>query len=157
MLASLWWTAFTVLGIWGQSMLPGVDFFAPGLAISLRWQKPSSTVILTVIWIAIQEGAGGLAFGYAILWYAILFALLTVGRWLLDPGSIQFQALLGLALGLAHFFLLYLMAVLEMRAFPLARVLGECLLQAVLYPVLWYVAESMFPARLKKAHEESVA
>jgi len=153
-LASLWWMAFTILGIWGQSMLPGVDFFAPGMAVSLRWQKPGATIILTLIWVAIQEGAGGLAFGYAILWYAILFALLTLGRWLLDPGSLQFQALLGLALGLAHLLLLYLMAVLEMRAFPLGRVLGECLLQALLYPVLWYVSEAMFPDRLKKVHDE---
>ncbi len=154
MLATLWWMAFTILGIWGQSMLPGVDFFAPGMAVSLRWQKPGATILLTVIWVAIQEGAGGLAFGYAILWYAILFALLTVGRWLLDPGSLQFQALLGLALGLAHLLLLYLMAVLEMRAFPLGRVLGECLLQALLYPVLWYVSEAVFPDRLKRVHEE---
>jgi len=155
MLLTFWWLAFTILGIWGQSMLPGVDFFAPGMAVSLRWQKPGATILLTVIWVAIQEGAGGLAFGYAIMWYAILFALLTVGRWLLDPGSLQFQALLGIALGLAHLLLLYLMAVLEMRAFPLGRVLGECLLQALLYPVLWYVAEATFPDRLKRVHEES--
>jgi len=155
MLLTFWWLAFTILGIWGQSMLPGVDFFAPGMAVSLRWQKPGATILLTVIWVAIQEGAGGLAFGYAIMWYAILFALLTVGRWLLDPGSLQFQALLGITLGLAHLLLLYLMAVLEMRAFPLGRVLGECLLQALLYPVLWYVAEATFPDRLKRVHEES--
>ena len=155
MLAVVWWLAFTVVCIWGQSLLPGVDFFAPGMAVSLRWQKPGATLILTLIWVAIQEGAGGLAFGYAILWYAILFALLTVGRWLLDPGSLQFQALLGVALGVAHLLLLYLMAVLEMRAFPLWRVLGECLLQALLYPVLWYFADSMFPDRLKRVHEES--
>ncbi|MBU1228814.1 MAG: hypothetical protein KKA55_12455 [Proteobacteria bacterium] len=154
MLAPIWWTAFTVLGIWGHSLLPGVDFFAPGMAVSLRWQRPAATITLTLAWLAIQEGAGGLAFGYAILWYGILFTLLTVGRWLLDPGSIQFQALLGLALGLAHFLLLYLMAVLEMRAFPLKRVLGECLLQAALYPVLWYLTESLFPERLKKRREE---
>ena len=78
-----------------------------------------------------------------------------MGRWLLDPGSLQFQALLGVALGVAHLLLLYLMAVLEMRAFPLWRVLGECLLQALLYPVLWYFADSMFPDRLKRVHEES--
>jgi hypothetical protein len=154
MLAAFWWIAFTVLGIWGQSLLPGVDFFAPGMAVSLRWQKPGATIVLALAWVAIQEGAGGLAFGYAIQWYAILFILLTLGRWLLDPDSMQFQILLGLALGLAHFLLLYLMAVLELRAFPLRRVLGECLLQALLYPVLWYAAESMYPARLKKAHEK---
>lgn len=153
MLAALWWLTFTVCGIWGQTMVPGVDFFAPGMAISLRWQKPQATVILTVIWVAIQEGAGGLAFGYGILWYFSLFAFLTIGRWLLDPGSLQFQALLGAALGLAHFFLLYLMAVLEMRAFPLKRVLLECGLQMLTYPVLWYLAENLFPERLKR-HEE---
>jgi len=154
MLAALWWFLFTVCGIWGQTLLPGVDFFAPGVAISLRWQKPGATIILVLIWTAIQEGAGGLAFGYGILWYFTLFTLLTLGRWLLDPGSLQFQALLGLALGLAHFLLLYLMAVLEMRAFPLSRVLVECALQTITYPVLWYAAENLFPERLKR-HEES--
>jgi hypothetical protein len=156
MLAALWWTVFTVLGIWAHSLVPGVDFFAPGMAVSLRWQSPGATIVLTLAWVAIQEGAGGLAFGYAILWYATLFTLLTLGRWLLDPDSLQFQALLGLALGVAHFFLLYLMAVLEMRAFPFVRVLGECLLQAVLYPALWYLAESLFPQRLKKVHEDHI-
>ena len=153
MLAVLWWALFTICGIWGQSLVPGVDFFAPGMAVSLRWQKPGATVILALIWMAIQEGAGGLAFGYAILWYVTLFVLLTIGRWLLDPGSLQFQALLGLALGLAHFLLLYLMAILEMRAFPVKRVLMECLLQIIIYPVLWYVADNFFPERLKR-HEE---
>jgi hypothetical protein len=153
MLAAIWWTAFTICGIWGQSLMPGVDFFAPGMAVSLRWQRPGATIALALVWMAIQEGAGGLAFGYAILWYFSLFALLTLGRWLLDPGSLQFQALLGLALGLAHFFLLYLMAVLEMRAFPLKRVLLECLLQTLTYPLLWYLADNLFPERLKR-HEE---
>jgi hypothetical protein len=32
-------------------------------------------------------------------------------------------------------------------------VLLECLLQTVTYPVLWYVAENLFPDRLKR-HEE---
>ncbi|MGE4264808.1 MAG: hypothetical protein AB7E46_10100 [Desulfovibrio sp.] len=153
MLAALWWITFTICGIWGQALVPGVDFFAPGMAVSLRWQKPIVTVILTLVWVAIQEGAGGLAFGYGILWYFTLFSLLTLGRWLLDPGSFQFQALLGLALGVAHFLLLYLMAVLEQRAFPLSRVLYECLLQIVTYPLLWYVADTLFPERLKR-HEE---
>jgi len=153
MLAALWWTLFTICGIWGQVLVPGVDFFAPGMAVSLRWQKPIVTVILTLVWVAIQEGAGGLAFGYGILWYFTLFSLLTLGRWLLDPGSFQFQALLGLALGLAHLLLLYLMAVLEQRAFPFTRVLSECLLQIIIYPILWYLADNLFPDRLKR-HEE---
>lgn len=153
MLAALWWSLFTFCGIWAQTILPGVDFFAPGMAVSLRWQKPGVTIGLALVWTAIQEGAGGLAFGYGILWYFTLFALLTLGRWLLDPDSLQFQALLGLALGVAHFLLLYLMAVLELRAFPLRRVLLECLLQTLIYPVSWYLLNSLFPQRLKR-HEE---
>jgi len=153
MLATLWWTIFTICGVWGQTLVPGVDFFAPGMAISLRWQRPMATIALTLIWMAIQEGAGGLAFGYGILWYGVLFALLTVGRWLLDPGSMQFQALLGVGLGLAHFFLLYLMAVLEVRAFPVGRVAIECLLQALVYPAVWYLAANLFPEWLKRDEE----
>jgi hypothetical protein len=153
MLATIWWALFTICGIWCQSWVPGVDFFAPGMALSLRWQRPLATIGLTIIWVALQEGAGGLAFGYGILWYGALFALLTVGRWLLDPDSLQFQALLGGGLGLAHFLLLYLMAVLEVRAFPLGRVALECLLQALIYPAVWYIAANAFPDRMKRDEE----
>jgi len=153
MLAAIWWLLFTICGIWGQTLVPGVDFFAPGLALSLRWQRPWATLLLTLIWVAIQEGTGGLAFGYGLLWYGVLFTLLTTGRFFLDPGSFQFQAILGGALGVAHFFLLYLMAVLEMRAFPVSRVALECLLQALCYPVVWYVADTLFPEGLKTDEE----
>lgn len=149
MLAALWWSLFTICGIWGQALVPGVDFFAPGLALSLRWQKPWITLLLALVWVAVQEGAGGLAFGYGVLWYAVLFTLLNTGRWFLDPASFQFQAILGLALGLAHFLLLYLMAVLEMRAFPVGRVALEGLLQTLSYPLVWYLAANLFPERLK--------
>ena len=152
MLEALWWSLFTIFGIWGQALVPGVDFFAPGLALSLRWQRSWLTQLLAVNWVAIQEGSGGLAFGYGVLWYSVLFTLLNTGRWFLDPASLQFQVIVGAALGLAHFLLLYLMAVLEMRAFPVGRVALEGLLQALSYPVMWYLAENLFPERLK--HDE---
>jgi hypothetical protein len=155
MLAALWWTLFTIFGIWGQSLVPGVDFFAAGLALSLRWQRSWASLLLAVIWVAIQEGSGGLAFGYGVLWYAVLFALLNTGRWFLDPASFQFQAILGLALGLAHFLLLYLMAVLEVRAFPVGRVALEGLLQTLSYPLVWYLAANLFPERLKCDEERA--
>ena len=44
-------------------------------------------------------------------------------------------------------------AVLEQRAFPFTRVLYECLLQTIIYPLLWYLADNIFPERLKR-HEE---
>ncbi len=57
MLAGLWWITFTICGIWGQVLVPGVDFFAPGMAVSLRWQKPYVTVILAVVWVAVWAAA----------------------------------------------------------------------------------------------------
>lgn len=155
MLEALWWSLFTIFGIWGQALVPGVDFFAAGLAISLRWQRSWVTLLLVVIWVAIQEGAGGLSFGYGVLWYSVLAALLTTGRWFLDPASLQFQGILGAALGLAHFFLLYLMAVLEIRAFPIGRVALEGLFQAVSYPLVWYLAAGLFPERMKHDEERT--
>ena len=125
------------------------------MVISLRWQKPGVTIALTIIWMAIQEGAGGLAFGYGILWYATLFALLTLGRWLLDPGSLQFQALLGVALGLAHFLLLYLMLVLLLLTglilyrgiVPwLFRTL--CVLVPSVLPLFWFVLKDYQKRRI---------
>jgi hypothetical protein len=150
MLAALWWSAFTVAGIWGQNFVPGVDLLAAGLVVSLQEQTRSKTFWLAVAWIVLQEGIGSLAFGYGILWYGALTAMFFLGRWLFEAKSILFIGLIGISLGVLHFAFTLTLASLEDLALPQGRLLAESALQVLTFPACWWAADRLYPARLKK-------
>ncbi|WP_243312639.1 hypothetical protein [Fundidesulfovibrio agrisoli] len=142
------WTVFTLAGMWLQSFLPGVDFLAPGLILSLQEEKLRTTVILGVIWLFIQEGTGSLAFGTVVLWYALLVGLFFFGHWLFEARNFLFMMILGACLGVLHFGLMDVMTQLQdWRAAP-GRVLVESIVQAVVFPVEWgliYIIHNHLP------------
>jgi hypothetical protein len=129
-----WWAAFTIVGVWAQHFLPGVDFLAPGLLVSLQEERPLGTAWLAVVWIMLQEGMGTLFFGASLLF---------------DPRSVTLMFLLGLLGGAAHFLVTFLVMGLEDMTFPMRRALIESVLQAGLLPALWFVAHQLFPERMK--------
>lgn len=150
MLAALWWSGFTVAGIWGQSFIPGVDLLAAGLVVSLQEQTRTRTFWLAVAWIVLQEGVGSLAFGYGILWYSALALIFFVGRWLFEARSILFIALIGISLGVLHFAFTLVLTSLEDLTLPLDRLLWESLAQVLVFPAGWWAADRLYPERLKK-------
>ena len=90
-LAILWWSIYTVLGIWAQRTLPGIDFFAPGIILSLQEEESGQrTALLGLIWILLVEGTGSLPFGYGLAWYGLLIAFYFMGRWLFEARSFLF-------------------------------------------------------------------
>ena len=101
-LAVLWWATYTVIGVWGHRTLPGIDFFAPGLIISLQEQSGRRSGLLALIWMLLIEGMGSLPFGYGLLWYGLLTVMFFSGRWLFEGRSILFMGLIGLGLGMLH-------------------------------------------------------
>lgn len=149
MLRALWWALFIVAALWAQRLVPGVDFLAAGLAVSLQNESRARSVFLAVIFVLIQEGVGSQPFGAALLWYWILALLYSLGGWLFQARSLPFMALLGLALGLTHFLLTFAMATLAVKGVPFDRVLNESLLQAVAFPVEWALADRAYPASLR--------
>jgi hypothetical protein len=144
-----WWAAFTIVGVWAQHFLPGVDFLAPGLLVSLQEERPLGTAWLAVVWIMLQEGMGTLFFGASLLWYGVLVLGFLLGRTLFDPRSVTLMFLLGLLGGAAHFLVTFLVMGLEDMTFPMRRALIESVLQAGLLPALWFVAHQLFPERMK--------
>lgn len=150
LLAVIWWTVFTVTGIWVQKFVPGVDFFAPGLILSMQEQGGHRTLILAVVWTLLLEGMGSLPFGYGVAWYGMLAVFYIMGRWLFEARSILFMCLLGVGLGLLHPVLSYCLAHLANMDIPLETTVVEGAVQAATFPVIWLLIDTMFPRRLRQ-------
>lgn len=149
-IALLWWGGYTILCIWGQRMLPGIDFFAPGFIICLQRESALKTFWLTLIWILLLEGTGNLPFGYGLAWYGCLAGFYYAGRWLFEKRSFLFMGLLGLGLGIIHPLLIYGLGALAKLVIPLQPVFIEGGLQVIAFPLIWLVVDFFYPTRLKR-------
>ncbi|QJB56270.1 hypothetical protein [Pseudodesulfovibrio sp. zrk46] len=149
-IALLWWAGYTILGVWAQRFVPGVDFLAPGIVLSMQEEAGHRTIWLALIWILLQEGIGNLPFGYGLAWYGSLALFYVMGRWLFEARSILFVCLLGLGLGVLHPVLLYGLSSLADLTIPLKPAVMEGVAQAALFPVIWLLADKAFPRRMRQ-------
>jgi len=150
LLAFLWWTGYTIVGVWAQKYVPGIDFFASGIVLSLQEQSGHRTLWLACLWILLLEGMGNLPFGYGVAWYGLLFVFYILGRWLFERRSILFMCLLGLGLGCLHIILSYSLTRLANMAVPMHSVMIEGALQVLIFPVIWLLADWLYPKRLRQ-------
>lgn len=146
----LWWTTYTVLGVWAHRTVPGIDFFAPGIILSLQNQGGRPTILLALVWILLIEGMGSLPFGYGLAWYGSLSAMYFVGRRLFEARSILFMGLIGLGLGVAHPVLTWGLSSLANLRVSLEPLVMQGCMQAVSFPLIWLLAGNLFPTRLKQ-------
>ncbi len=149
-LAILWWAAYTGIGVWAHRTIPGIDFFAPGIILSLHEQGGKRTALLAAIWILLIEGAGNLPFGYGLAWYGLLVTLFFAGQWLFEPRSILFMIILGAGLGVLHPAVIYGLSSLANLKVALNPLLIEGAMQAVAFPTIWIIADKLFPKRLRQ-------
>jgi len=149
-LSLLWWGAYTLIGVWAQRTFPGIDFLAPGIIVSLQEESGQRTAVLAVIWILLMEGTGNLPFGYGLAWYGLLAAAFLAGRWLFEARSYLFMALLGLWAGALHPALVYGVASLANLEVPMRPILIQGAIQAGVFPIIWFLADHFFPARLRQ-------
>ncbi|WP_419785738.1 hypothetical protein [Pseudodesulfovibrio sp.] len=148
--AVLWWGFYTLIGVWAQRFVPGVDFLAPGIVVALQRDYGARTFWLAVIWILLLEGTGNLPFGYGIAWYGLLVTFYVMGRWLFEARSLLFMCLLGIGLGVLHPMLIYFLASLGNLAVPMQTTLVEGAMQAVTFPVVWLILDKFFPKGLRR-------
>jgi hypothetical protein len=147
----LWWTVFTLFGIWAQLLLPGVDVLVVGLLASLHEERPTQTLWLALLWMFLQEGVSGLAFGSGILWYAVLLGLYAVGRWLFQVKNLFFIALCGAVMGVWHYILTPMMASLQDYAVARDRLFVESCIQTLVFPPIWFVVHKLRAMRTTDA------
>lgn len=150
LVAIFWWAGYTFIGIWAHRVFPGVDFFAPGIVLSMQEQAGHRTVWLAVIWLFIIEGMGNMPFGYGLAWYGALAAYYFVGRWLFEARSVLFVCLLGLGLGVTHPVLVYFLSKLAGLDIPLEPAMWQGGVQALVFPVIWLVADHFFPKGMRQ-------
>ncbi|MBG0790154.1 MAG: hypothetical protein H0S80_06610 [Desulfovibrionaceae bacterium] len=149
-LAILWWAAYTVIGVWAHRTLPGIDFFAPGLILSLQEQSGGRTALLALVWMLLAEGTGSLPFGYGLAWYGLLAVMFFSGRWLFEARSFLFMCLIGLGLGLLHPALTLGLSSLAQLKVSLERLVLEGAMQTAAFPLVWLAADNLFPKRLRQ-------
>ena len=147
-LAVLWWLVFTLLAVWASRIVPGVDFFGPGLVLCLQEQR-GETFWLAGLWLLLLEGMGTMSFGYALVWFGAIVLMFHGGRWLFETRSFLFMCLMGAVLGAAHYALSLGMLTLEDMTVPRHRLLMEGLAQALVFPMQWSLMDRWFPDRLR--------
>lgn len=137
--AIAWWTVYAVCGVWAMYLLPGVDFLLPGLLCSMQEGNRPQTVWLVLLFTLIQEGAGLLAFGPGLLWYAFACVLFYLGRSLFEAENIVFILILSAALGAGHVGIGIMMKHLQDVDILLPRLISDAFLNALIIPLVWFV------------------
>ncbi len=148
--AFAWWVVYTIAAVWASKLVPGVDFLAPGMVLSMQERLGWRTFVLVCVWVLLLEGMGNMSFGYAILWYGLLALFYLVGQWLFEARSFLFMCLLGIGLGVLHPMLIYALFTLQGMHWPMDMVLWEGVTQAMVFPVVWLLAKRMFPKVLRQ-------
>ncbi|WP_320171919.1 hypothetical protein [Maridesulfovibrio sp.] len=144
-----WWAVFTFAAIWAQKTVPGVDFMAPGVLLCLQLNKRTQLFWLIFFWSLIQDGIGGLPFGYSVAWYLSILALYRGGEMFFDVQSMMFALLCGGMLGVMHVALTATMSMLADMAFVPDRYIYEGVIQAVVFPVVWLLLKLVYPSGFK--------
>lgn len=141
----LWWATYIAGALIVQQAIPGVDAFVPGFLLSLQEKKPWQSFWLFVVFSLIQEGAGSLSFGSAILWYGGQVAFFHVSQRFFVADNLLFVFLLSAALGAYHCLLVWFMCAVQKAPMDWSQLIQEGLLQACIIPIIWGLAYSTRP------------
>ncbi len=152
----LFWGLFTVIAVWFQHLVPGTDFLAAGLLVSLQEQGRARSLWLAMLWILLQEGMGSLAFGTIPLLYGVLFLAFHFGRWLFEPKNYLFICLLGIFFGVAQAWLGLTMATLQGVIPDRNAVFTAAAVQVTLLPMEWALLAKLYEKYVKR-HAHRVA
>lgn len=139
----MWWVVFCVTGIWLQSLFPGIDFLLVGLIVSLQEEKWLTAAWLCPFFIIIQEGAGSLAFGSSVLWYAGAVVAFFLGRALFDLHNYLFYGLFSLFLGVWFGLVLFVMTKLQDVHLGLESILVRGGVTTLVFPVLLVIVHRL--------------
>lgn len=136
----LWWGTYIIGALILQQQIPGVDALAPGFLLSLQEKRPWQTAWLFLIFVLIQEGAGTMHFGGALLWYAGQAALFWVGQRFFMAENALFVLMLSVCLGAYHALLILFMCAVQEIPVEYMTLLRESIIQTLLIPLIWGLA-----------------
>ena len=135
---------FTVFAIWAQYIFPSMDFFSPGLVVMLQFGLFKPALWAGLVWMFIQEGTGGLAFGTMILFYLGFVIFFSIGGIFLEVGNILFTMLLFLFLTIFQALVVSVMASLQGLVLSGQYSIKGFLIQAGMYFLVWFITYNLF-------------
>lgn len=136
----LWWAIYIVGALIVQQNLPGVDALVPGFLLSLQERKNWQSFWLFCAFVLIQEGAGSLTFGSAVLWYGGQICLFRLSQRFFMAENVIFVLILSAGLGAYHFFLTWLMCAVANLPLEYSLLIRESVIQAAVIPAIWELA-----------------
>ncbi len=149
----VWWSVYIVGAIIIQQSIPGVDALTPGFLLSLQERKPTQTFWLFLLFVFIQEGAGSLTFGSAILWYGGQIFLFHLSARMFVSDNLLFVAMLSVSLGAYRGLLAWFMCAVQNIPVEYPQILTDGLCQTMLIPAIWGVAYFTRKKALSHAQE----
>ncbi|MDR1945925.1 MAG: hypothetical protein LBQ51_01995 [Desulfovibrio sp.] len=140
-----WWIMYTAGAVVVQQAVPGVDALMPGFLLALQEKRPRQILVLFIAFTLIQEGAGSLNFGTAVLGYggAVLFFRMSHGFFVED--NIVFVVMLSACLGLYHGLLTWLMCAVQTVPVDFEQLVRESVIQTLIIPLIWGLAYFVRP------------
>lgn len=144
MSVTLFWVLFAVVSIWVQFLVPGLDALAPGIIVSLQREHWSRTFWLVLAFLLVQEGIGSMAFGGAVLFYALLMAGFMLGCSLFEAFNILFMLLLGIWYGLVRMLGQHILAGLQDISLPARPFLDEFAAQSLYFFAAWFIVHRLY-------------
>jgi hypothetical protein len=137
LLRLLWWAGYIVVALFLQQQFPGLDALTPGFLLALQERKAVQTFWLFLLFTLVQEGAGNLQFGMAMLWYGGQILIFRLSSRLFVADNILFVIILSASLGGYYGILLWFMCALQDIPLDYAQMLRESFFQALAIPLIW--------------------
>jgi hypothetical protein len=146
-----WWFLYTAGALVVQQTVPGVDALMPGFLLALQENKPRQLLVLFVVFTFVQEGAGSLGFGTAMLSYAGAALLFRMSHGFFVEDNVVFISMLSVCLGLYHGLLIRLMCAIQTIPVDFELLLRESLIQTLAIPLIWAPAYWARPRNIPAA------
>jgi hypothetical protein len=137
LLRLLWWSGYIVIALFLQQQFPGLDALTPGFLLALQERKIAQIIWLFLLFALIQEGAGSLHFGMAMLWYGGQILIFRLTSRLFVADNFLFVTILAASLGGYYGLLLWFMCVLQDIPLAYGPLLRASFFQSLAIPLLW--------------------
>jgi hypothetical protein len=144
----LWWSLYTLFAVWLQGIFSGVDCFGPALVLCLQAQRIRNLVFLLPVWVLLQEGAGSLPFGSALLYYMGLVYFVILVRAYISITSPLYILILSLFSGVWHLSVIHIITSLEDIHIAIQPLLLQSIRIVIVFPILWALVSLIYYFRI---------
>ncbi len=136
----LWWAVYITVALVIQQHIPGVDALTPGFLLALQEKNKTQILALFFLFTFIQEGAGTLDFGMAMLWYGGQIILFHTSARLFVADNALFITMLSTSLGGLRAILFCFMCAIQSYPVDYRNLAHDTLAQILIIPIIWGIA-----------------